>query len=203
MWMWRQAEPDSSQQGSVSLSLPRSRCGGASKKTPRIVEHIPTQQQFEQQGTYQQLFPHLVVSRHTAPAIPQFPPPETPVWVSHATRTPFTDLPHAMAIDNPAPSKRSRNPLTTNETVCESRKAPPPHAHSKQTLPFDMDMDDKHLPHKTGDPNFEPFTLRRLMFCVVQRCLRVLSCARHQQPREGTGSDPPCHLQKRRSAQAV
>eukprot|EP00962_Isochrysis_galbana_P043562 scaffold16628_cov124-Isochrysis_galbana.AAC.1 len=115
---------------------------------------------------------------------------KTPVWVSHATRTdrqaaPFTDLPHAMAIDNLAPPKRSRNPLTTNETVRESTAA----ARALQTLPTDY-IDDKSLPHKTGDSNSEPITLRRLMFCVVQRCLRVLSGARHQQPREGMGSDP-------------
>eukprot|EP00962_Isochrysis_galbana_P033051 scaffold10985_cov129-Isochrysis_galbana.AAC.2 len=89
-----------------------------------------------------------------------------------------------MANDNLALSKRPRNIPTHNETVCASIAAarapqaasPSLHIIRRQNLPAHT------IP--------EPTTLRRLMLCDVQRCLRVLSGARYQQSSEGMGSSP-------------
>eukprot|EP00962_Isochrysis_galbana_P001718 scaffold454_cov124-Isochrysis_galbana.AAC.12 len=114
---------------------------------------------------------------------------KTPVWVSHATRNcrkaaPFTDIKSTMANNNLALSKRPRNIPTPNETVCASTAA----ARTPHTLP--CTTDNRTCLHTTVNSTPEPTTLRRLTFCDVQRCLRVLSGARHQQPSEGMGASP-------------
>ena len=101
--------------------------------------------------------------------------------VSHATRTcrkaaPFTDAMSTMENNNLALSKRARSTPAPNETVCISiADAHAPHT----TLP--CTIDDKNCLHTPVNQLPEPTTLRRLTICVVQRCLRVLSGARHQQ----------------------
>eukprot|EP00962_Isochrysis_galbana_P011920 scaffold3356_cov112-Isochrysis_galbana.AAC.23 len=89
-----------------------------------------------------------------------------------------------MENNNMALSKRPRNIPTPNETVCASIAA----ARAPHTFP--CTIDDKTCLHTPVNSTPQPNTLRRLTFCVVQRCLRVLSGARHQQPSEGMGSSP-------------
>eukprot|EP00962_Isochrysis_galbana_P047615 scaffold19515_cov114-Isochrysis_galbana.AAC.7 len=89
-----------------------------------------------------------------------------------------------MENNNMALSKRPRNIPTPNETVCASIAA----ARAPHTLP--CTIDDKTCLHTPVNSTPEPNTLRRLTFCDVQRCLRVLSGARHQQPSKGMGSSP-------------
>mmetsp|Transcript_26075 Transcript_26075/g.84158 ORF Transcript_26075/g.84158 Transcript_26075/m.84158 type:complete len:256 (+) Transcript_26075:3787-4554(+) len=110
-------------------------------------------------------------------------------WVSHATRNcrkaaPFTDVMSTMENNQMALSKRARSTPAPNETVCTSIAA----ARAPHTPP--CTIDDKMRLHTPVNILPEPTTLRRLTFCDVQRCLRVLSGARHQQPSEGMGASP-------------
>eukprot|EP00962_Isochrysis_galbana_P016397 scaffold4695_cov134-Isochrysis_galbana.AAC.2 len=89
-----------------------------------------------------------------------------------------------MASNNLALSKRPRNIPTPNETVRASAAA----ARTPHNPP--CTRDDKTSLHTPVNSIPEPTTLRRLTICDVQRCLRVLSGARHHQPSEGKGSGP-------------
>eukprot|EP00962_Isochrysis_galbana_P016303 scaffold4659_cov125-Isochrysis_galbana.AAC.8 len=76
-----------------------------------------------------------------------------------------------MANNNLALFKRPRNIPTPSETVCASTAA----ARAPQAPP--CTLDDRTCLHSTVNSIPEPPTLRRLKFCDVQRCLRVLSGA--------------------------
>jgi len=89
-----------------------------------------------------------------------------------------------MENNNLALSKRARSTPAPNETVCTSIAA----ARAPHTPP--CTIDDKLRLHTPVNKLPEPTTLRRLTICVVQRCLRVLSGARHQQTNEDMGSGP-------------
>eukprot|EP00962_Isochrysis_galbana_P044095 scaffold16995_cov127-Isochrysis_galbana.AAC.3 len=102
---------------------------------------------------------------------------------------PFTDVKSTMANNNMALSKRPRNIPTHNETVCASIAA----ARAPQSPSLHIRR--QNMPAHNHNCELNTRGFRRLMFCNIQscdiqRCLRVLSGARHQQSSEGMGSSP-------------